>query len=127
MCKRVNYKDMMFIIEFSMNKFDEVMHLPPAGQHIARVGIKFGDGLMGKGAEIRKVTSITEWEGEDGILVIVSTNWRAVSHETCYIKNIKDKEDVINLGPADFLSNNYFRGKYLNETGVALLGPSTPK
>jgi hypothetical protein len=61
MCKRVNYKDMMFIIEFSMNKFDEVMHLPPAGQHIARVGIKFGDGLIGKGAEIRKVTSITEW------------------------------------------------------------------
>jgi hypothetical protein len=44
-----------------MNKFDEVVHLPPAGQHIARVGIKFGDGLIGKGAEIRKVTSITEW------------------------------------------------------------------
>jgi hypothetical protein len=115
MCKSVNYEDMIFIVETRRDG------------KLTRFGLKFGNGLMGKNAEIRKVMSDTEWEEEEGILVIANINRHTVAHETCYIKNIKDKGDVINLGPADFLTADNYKGKKLNEIGVVLLGPNTPK
>ena len=90
---------------------------------LVRFGFKFGNGLMGKNAEIRKVTLDTVWEREESILVISNMDWRTVNCETCYIRNTREKEDVINLGPPDFIVPDSFKGKKINEVGTVLLGP----
>jgi hypothetical protein len=61
MCKRVNYEDMMFIV-------DKLDH---ENRKLVRFGFKFGNGLMGRNAEIRKVM-LDKWGGEEGILVIAN-------------------------------------------------------
>jgi hypothetical protein len=111
MCKRVNYEDMMFIV-------DKLDH---ENRKLVRFGFKFGNGLMGRNAEIRKVM-LDKWGGEEGILVIANIDWRTINSNTCYIRNIKEKGDVINLGPPDFLTADNYKGKKLSEIGVALLG-----
>jgi hypothetical protein len=117
MCERVNYGDMMLIIEKIIHRH---IHDDPK---LVRFGFKFGSGVMGRGAEIRKIMLDTVWEGEEGILVIANFDWRNINCETCYIRNTREKEDVINLGPPDFLHPNIFKGKKLSEVGTSLLGP----
>jgi hypothetical protein len=110
MCKRVNYEDMMFIVE-------------AIGNVPTRFGFKFGNGLMGKNAEIRKLTPGIVWEGEDGILIIANIGIKTIAHETCYIRNTKEKGGVINLGGADFISEGTYMEKKIGVIGIALLGP----
>jgi hypothetical protein len=124
MCKQVSYKDIMLTIEFVRRAR---LFLSPirTGPRTARVNVKFGNGWMGKNAEIRRLNFAN---GEPGdILVIITISDLNKFPHRCWIKNLKDKEDTVLLGEVEDMLTYWEEDEdeeQLDRMGKTLLGPT---
>jgi hypothetical protein len=127
MCRRANYEDIVLTIEYTTYKYEEtppiyeeMLPLMPIGEHTAGVRVKFGDGWMGKNAEIRRLDPTDE--EPEGILVNIRFFDIFESPLRCWIKNLKDTEDKVFLDVADdLLCGEEGDDEKLNEMGKTLL------
>jgi hypothetical protein len=129
MCRRANYEDIVLTIGYTTYKYkyietppiyQEMLPLMPIGEHTAKVSVKFGNGWMGKNAEIRRLDPTDE--DLEGILVIIRFFDICESPLRCWIKNLKDTEDKVFLGETDYiLCGEEGDNEKLNEMGKTLL------
>ena len=98
----------------------------PTGQRIAKVNVKFGNGWMGKNAEIRRLNFADNGE-PGGILVILTISDLTPHLRRCWVKNLKNQKDTVLLGEVeDILTGEEEDGEneQLNGMGKTLLGPT---